>query len=188
VKSLALYEDHAQRQNITYLLAYEEWENSLTPDNRAKLGRAASPDLEDYRAHTSKRIVIGALADAAERPSASYVPDLEKEIDTDAERIAHYWVVSSMEKDDQTKWLEKAVKHSLTGFELKRSIEAGKVLKKDQIEMLSGQGSGIVNYHGIISEWKRWEKKVGADTGILSWPAHIQDRWLEDTQPIVDLR
>lgn len=100
----------------------------------------------------------------------------------------HYWVVSSMEKDDQTKWLEKAVKHSLTGFELKRSIEAGKVLKKDQIEMLSGQGSGIVNYHGIISEWKRWEKKVGADTGILSWPAHVQDRWLEDTRPIVDLR
>lgn len=88
MKALALYEDHAQRQNLAYLLAYEEWENSLKPEERALLGRAASPDLEDHRAHTSKREVIGALADAAERPSASYTPSFAEACDTEAERIA----------------------------------------------------------------------------------------------------
>lgn len=100
----------------------------------------------------------------------------------------HYWVVSSLEKDEQTRWLALAVKHNLTGFELKRSIEAGKVLKKSDIEMLSGQGSGIINYQGILTNWKRWVNKVGADEGILSWPANVLDRWLEDTKPIADLR
>lgn len=100
----------------------------------------------------------------------------------------HYWVVSNLEREEQTRWLNLAVKHKLTGFELKRSIEAGKVLKKDQIEMLSGQGSGILNYQGILTDWKRWANKIGGPEGILAWPAHVQDRWLEDTRPIVDLR
>lgn len=100
----------------------------------------------------------------------------------------HYWVVSSLEKDEQTKWLAAAVKHGLSGFELKRSIEAGKVLRKEQIDMLSGAGSGILTYQGILTDWKRWEAKVGGDSGILAWPPSVQDRWLEDTAPIVELR
>jgi hypothetical protein len=100
----------------------------------------------------------------------------------------HYWVVSSLEKHDQTKWLATAVKHGLSGFELKRSIEAGKVLRKEQIEMMSGQNSGILTYQGILTDWKRWSAKVGGDDGILSWPSQAQDRWLEDTRPIVELR
>lgn len=100
----------------------------------------------------------------------------------------HYWVVSGLDKDQQTKWLATAAKHELTGFELKRSIEAGKVLHKEQIDMLSGAGSGILTYQGILTDWKRWEAKVGGDEGILAWPAHAQERWLEDTQPIVELR
>ena len=54
--------------------------------------------------------------------------------------------------------------------------------------MLSGQGSGILNYQGIVTDWKRWESKIGGDSGILAWPAHLQDRWLKDTRPIVDSR
>lgn len=100
----------------------------------------------------------------------------------------HYWVVSNLERDEQTRWLATAVKHNLTGFELKRSIEAGKVMKKQEIEMISGQGSGILNYQGILTDWKRWANKIGGPEGILAWPAHVQDRWLEDTRPIVDLR
>jgi len=73
---------------LAYLLAYEEWENSLSSRERALLGRASAPDLEDYRAHTSKREVIGALGDAAERSAASYSPNMEKEIDRDADHLA----------------------------------------------------------------------------------------------------
>ncbi len=100
----------------------------------------------------------------------------------------HYWVVSKLDREGQTKWLGLAVKHGLSGFELKRSIEAGKPLHKEQIEMLSGAGSGILTYQGILTDWQRWEAKIGGDDGILAWPAHLQDRWLEDTRPIAELR
>jgi hypothetical protein len=100
----------------------------------------------------------------------------------------HYWVVSALGRDEQTKWLAAAVKHKLTGFELKRSIDAGKVLHKDQIEMMSGRNSGILTYQGILTDWKRWTAKIGGDDGILAWPATAQDRWLEDTLPIAELR
>jgi hypothetical protein len=100
----------------------------------------------------------------------------------------HYWVVARIEREEQVRWLDKAVKHKLSGFELKRSIEAGRVLKKKDIEQISGQKSGIINYHGILTDWKRWANKVGGDEGILTWPKDVQDRWLEDTRPIVELR
>ena len=59
----ASYGEHCSKQNTAYLIAYEEWENSLSRKDRVLPGRAAAPDLEDYRAHSSKRMVIGALGD-----------------------------------------------------------------------------------------------------------------------------
>ncbi len=52
------------------------------------LGRAAAPDIEDHRAHTSKRVTLGVVGDAAERSSASYTPDFAAALDSDAERLA----------------------------------------------------------------------------------------------------
>ena len=142
--------------------------------------RGWEKEVESYMAQLEFDLASVRRAQAVlEVPRALRNPKLNSE---------HYWVVSSLEKDEQTKWLASAVKHNLTGFELKRSIEAGKVLKKSDIEMLSGQGSGIINYQGILTNWKRWVNKVGADDGILSWPAGVQEQWLEDTKPIADLR
>lgn len=99
----------------------------------------------------------------------------------------HYFVVAGLEYDWQAHWLAKAVKHKMTGLVLKRSIEAKRVLTKEQIEMMSGQGSGILNYHGVLNRWERWEKKVGGEEGILSWPADTLERWVEDVAPIAKL-
>lgn len=99
----------------------------------------------------------------------------------------HYFVVAGLEYDWQAHWLHKAVKHKMTGLVLKRSIEANKVLTKEQIEMMSGQGSGILNYHGVLNRWERWEKKVGGEEGILSWPTDTLERWIEDVAPIAKL-
>lgn len=142
--------------------------------------RGWEKEVEQYMAQLEFDLSSVRRAQAVnEVPKALRNPKLNSE---------HYWVVSNLEREDQTKWLALAVKHDLTGFELKRSIEAGKVLKKEQIEMISGQGSGILNYQGILTDWKRWESKIGGDDGILSWPGHLQDRWIEDTRPIVELR
>ena len=53
--------------------------------------------------------------------------------------------------------------------------------------MMSGQGSGILNYHGVLNRWERWEKKVGGEEGILSWPPETLERWVEDLAPIARL-
>lgn len=73
---------------MDYLLAYEEWENSLSPRERALLGSAAAPQLEDFKAHSSKRVAVGTIGDAAERSAASFEPDLAKALDGDAENLA----------------------------------------------------------------------------------------------------
>ena len=192
MKSLALYEDHAQRQNITYLLAYEEWENSLTPDNRAKLGRAASPDLEDYRAHTSKRIVIGALADAAERPSASYVPDLEKEIDTDAERIAEIADIPLHKAKIISVFMQQRIEEESSRREARTIISiAGTFLKCANAKLMAAglafaSDLAVSSGMGTMQDWakvigvsraaiskvaKFWQRELGLPTG-----SHMRDQ------------
>jgi hypothetical protein len=61
------------------------------------------------------------------------------------------------------------------------------VLTKEQIEMMSGQGSGILSYQGMLNRWDRWEKKVGGKEAILSWPIDTLERWIEDVAPIAKL-
>ena len=64
------YFDHVRREELRYLGEFEEWERSLSPADRARLGRAASPDLEDHRSLGTKRIVLGIDRDAAESSAA----------------------------------------------------------------------------------------------------------------------
>lgn len=142
--------------------------------------RGWEKDVEQYMAQLEFDLssVRRALA-VAEVPRALRNPALSAE---------HYWVVSALEEYDQRKWLDRAVKYKLTGFELKRSIEADRVLKKEEIEQISGKGSGILNYQGILTDFRRWANKIGGQEGILAWPEHVQDRWIEDTRPIAELR
>lgn len=51
------YEDHVAQEKSNYLLAYEEWENSRTPQEREMLGDAAAPEPEDE--NFSKRMATG---------------------------------------------------------------------------------------------------------------------------------
>jgi hypothetical protein len=118
---------------------------------------------------------------------AQAVGDVPRALRNPRLNAEHYFVVASLEASEQKRWLDQAVKHKMSGLVLKRSIEAGKVLTKEQIEMMSGQGSGILNYHGVLNRWERWEKKVGGEEGILSWPADALERWVEDVAPIAQL-
>jgi len=96
----------------------------------------------------------------------------------------HYFVVSSLPKSEQIKWLKIALDHKLTGFELKRSIEAGKILKKKDLEALSGRGSGIPNYQAAILDWKRWTSQIGGTENLTTWPTASLEQFLADVGPI----
>ena len=68
---VSTYWDHLRRQEMEYLLEYENFEATLTPEQRAALGRAAAPDLEDHKALGTRREVMGLERDIAESSIAS---------------------------------------------------------------------------------------------------------------------
>jgi hypothetical protein len=75
------YHAHKRRQEALYVLAFDEFEKNLTPAQRRALGSAAVPDVEDPRSHSSRRVSLGVLTDAAERVSASYTPNVTEVLD-----------------------------------------------------------------------------------------------------------
>ncbi len=100
----------------------------------------------------------------------------------------HYFVVAGLEYDWQAHWLTKAVKHKMTGLVLKRSIKAGRVLTKEQIDMMSYAVSEILHYQCRLARWGRREKTVGGEEEILSWPRPMLERLVKDMKPIVELQ
>jgi hypothetical protein len=171
-------------ENIKEILtAFKAWDTA---------GAVALADLFTFvRANGWEREVEVFLAqmefDLALVKRARAVSDVPRGLRHSRLAAEHYFVVAGLEYEWQAHWLAKAVKHRMSGLVLKRSIEAKRVLTKEEIEMMSGQGSGILNYHGVLNRWDRWEKKVGGEEGILSWPTDTLERWIEDVAPIAKL-
>ena len=99
----------------------------------------------------------------------------------------HYFGVSTLPHADQVEWLNAAVVHGLSPLELKRSIESGRVLRKDEISTLSGSGSGVFTYQGVITGFERWSRKVGGTARILAWSNAEKEQWLADMSVVLDL-
>ncbi len=79
----------------------------------------------------------------------------------------------------------------IAGARIRRSdqkMQKNKLKPRLKKELISGMGSGILNYHGILNRFDRWLSKVGGCEGILTWPEEIQRKLLEDTIEIAQLR
>ncbi|MEI6715989.1 MAG: hypothetical protein WCO60_19740 [Verrucomicrobiota bacterium] len=111
-------------------------------------------------------------------PEALRNPNLTKE---------HYLAVCNLTYPEQAEWLSAAVKHKLSALSLKRSIDAGRVLSKEEIAEMSGSRSGICTYQGVLSGWDRWERKVGGKVAILSWEPDQRRQWLADMKQVAAL-
>lgn len=103
----------------------------------------------------------------------------------------HYYVLGKElagAQKEQAKWATLAQKHGLSAFELKKSIESGKVIKRPEIDQSSGRNSGITNIEGITLQFERWERQVGGEEKILhDWDRELKERWLEKVRPIIEL-
>jgi len=73
------YLDHVRRQEMEYLVSYEEFEAGLTAEQRAMLqsSGAAAPDIEFHKTMNSRRITLGLDRDVAESSAASLGWDAE---------------------------------------------------------------------------------------------------------------
>ena len=86
----AEYTAHVRAQELAYLLAYEEWEKSVSPEERLLLGAAAAPDLDQH-----SRMQTGRADDVASSSRASYTPDVADGLDGPVEDLMEKFGMSS---------------------------------------------------------------------------------------------
>lgn len=102
----------------------------------------------------------------------------------------HYYVLgSAIPGDDKgrERWARIAEKENLTALELKKSIEAGKIIRQDNVNAESGRGAGIANMQGLKFWFERWEKQAGGHDAILQWPVERKRQWLDEMKPLTEL-
>ena len=99
----------------------------------------------------------------------------------------HYFVLSRVTEPERTKWAKIAVKQHLTALELKRSIECGKILRIEDIQAQSGQGTGITTIQGVVFRMQQWEKSMGGPDRILALPIPDRQNLLKLLTPAVEL-
>jgi len=100
----------------------------------------------------------------------------------------HYFVLSKIDNDrERERWASIAEREKLSSLELKRSIEAGKILHTSQISANSGQGSGINTIQGAIFKMQQWEREMGGPEKISKLPAPERKALLDLLTPMISL-
>lgn len=67
-------------------------------------------------------------------------------------------------------------------------IKKENIKKKKELYLLSGRGTGILTYQGIITDFERWKSKIGGHGGILRWDLKYKDQFLKDTIIFSEIR
>lgn len=101
----------------------------------------------------------------------------------------HYFILSSKltSTAEQEQWAETATREKLSPLELKRSIEAGRLLRTAEIEATSGQGTGINTIHGALFRIQQWQRSMGGTDRITALPPDQRSSLLQLLQPTLDL-
>lgn len=100
----------------------------------------------------------------------------------------HYFVLSKIEVDrERERWAAIAERENLSPLELKRSIEAGKILHTKQIAASSGQGSGINTIQGVVFKMQQWEREMGGPEHIAQLPIDERKTLLDLLTPMISL-
>ncbi len=100
----------------------------------------------------------------------------------------HYFVLSRLDDSEaQNTWASTAIKHGLSALELKRSIEAGAVVRTKQIGNVSGQGTGFNTIQGICFRLQQWEKAMGGVAKISQLNADELRKLAELLTPTIEL-
>jgi hypothetical protein len=99
----------------------------------------------------------------------------------------HYFILSGVEEPERSKWAEIAQREGLKPIELKRSIEAGQILRLADIASGSGQGSGITTIQGAIFKLRQWQNTMGGPDRILELPRTQLNELLTLLTPIIEL-
>ena len=187
------------RNGISFVgqMHYEQWIEALATWKRvSEVYHFGLADFINYgRERFGAQKVQGALTqldfDLADVMKAEAIGQSTLDLRLVSLTSEHYYVLGRLlpeGKQEQGKWAALAEKHELSALELKKSIEAGKVIKQPEIDQTSGRNSGITNIEGLTLMFERWERQVGGEEKILhDWNDDLKRLWLEKVRPIVEL-
>lgn len=101
----------------------------------------------------------------------------------------HYFVLTTKVESERERdrWAAIAAREKLSPLELKRSIEAGKILHTTQISQKSGHGSGINTIQGVIFRMQQWERQMGGPEKISKLPTEERRNLLKLLTPMIEL-
>lgn len=100
----------------------------------------------------------------------------------------HYFILSKLPEDLQRHhWANITTNENLTALELKRSIEAGKVIKSTEIQRTSGSGTGINTIQGAAFKLQQWEKSMGGVNAIVLLSPAVRKNLLDLLTPTIEL-
>lgn len=100
----------------------------------------------------------------------------------------HYFILSKLPSDaERNRWASLAAKEKLSPLELKRSIEAGRLLRSSQIQNASGQGTGINTIQGAVFKMQQWQRDMGGSDKIVTLPSADRRNLLELLTPMITL-
>jgi hypothetical protein len=177
-------------------MTFEQWREALVMLRQVKdRYHIYLADVLGYgRANFGEARVEEALGqlefDYAECAKAMHIGQIELNLRLPELNAEHFCVLGMELKDDpkaQAKWVKLAVQHALTPLELRKSIQAGGVIKQDKVNALSGRDAGISTIEGVRFSFDRWEKQVGGESAVLGWTPEIKKQWLIQVEPIVEL-
>jgi hypothetical protein len=171
------YLEHVRQQNLKYLIAYEEFESSLTPEQREILGGAAAPLLETTVTHGMSPICD--LAESAVEPhvySMATACDTMEDILAEqfdvsldiARRIAH-WHTSVVERESDER--KAAVIARIAGTFLNASnakLSSAGLAYAVGLDSLNGLGTMAeyaatigVSRQAVSKVAKQWQAELG---------------------------
>jgi hypothetical protein len=101
----------------------------------------------------------------------------------------HAYVLGSLLETTaaRDKWAALCLQHTLTAFELKKSIEKGEVIRESEIREASGHGDGIPSVQAIRFQFEKWQRQFADRNAILKLPKAERRKILELLAPIVEL-
>lgn len=181
---------------IQRLLSFEEWQSLLAQTRQVKTTYLSIlADITDYgRRHFGDEIVNNSLeqlefemSDATKSDVISLLGyDRREKFDLTSEHA--YVLGHCLETEAEwDQWAALSKEHSLTAFELKKSIEKGEVIRDAEIREKSGHSQGIPSVQAIRFQFERWQRQFPEPGALLKLPTEERQKILDLLSPIVDL-
>lgn len=102
----------------------------------------------------------------------------------DSLSFAHHAAVAKLDPENQTHWLETAEREGLTRGELRASIKAGKVIRKDEMKPSS---KGVRNLSAWMGDAAAWLDAAEASEPLEDWSPSKRLAVLKQIEPIISL-